>query len=313
MPSDDVLGVVVIGVGIAGRVRIRDLGDTAFPERKWNLIGYVSRRTLEIADAHQITEEEALTRPDVDVIVLCTEPHAHESVIRRALEHGKHVLVEFPVATSARVTEELYTLAEQKGLILHEENIALLTPSFRFLNERLQAIELPITSAEIHFTGSYNGWTEDFEKSGGPFCANVSLLQTIYVLLGNCSLTATGGQLQVNDDGFLATAKLSCEKCKDITITIKRTREKSARSKEIKFVIADGTVVKDTPDKPPPTPPSSQAPRKPGLFMEDWLKFVAAVRETGDHAAGAARTRHCIRVADALHAFMGLRGDEAPS
>ncbi|WAR07934.1 BIEA-like protein [Mya arenaria] len=259
MPSDGVLGVVVIGVGIAGRVRIRDIGDTAFPERKWNLIGYVSRR---------------------------------------ALEHGKHVLVEFPVATSSRVTEELYTLAEQKGLILHEENIALLTPSFRFLNERLQAIELPITSAEIHFTGSYNGWTEDFEKSGGPFCANVSLLQTMYVLLGNCSLTATGGQLQVNDDGFLATAKLSCEKCK---------------SKEIKFVIADGTVVKDTPDKPPPTPPSSQAPRKPGLFMEDWLKFVAAVRETGDHAAGAARTRHCIRVADALHAFMGLRGDEAPS
>ena len=35
--------------------------------------------------------------------------------LRKALLHGKHVLVEFPVATSATVTKELYALADEKG------------------------------------------------------------------------------------------------------------------------------------------------------------------------------------------------------
>ena len=35
--------------------------------------------------------------------------------LRKALLHGKHVLVEFPVATSATVTKELFALADEKG------------------------------------------------------------------------------------------------------------------------------------------------------------------------------------------------------
>lgn len=60
---------------------------------------------------------------------------------------------------------------------------------------------------------NYNGWVEDFERSGGPFCVNVSLIQTLYDLLGN-DLQATEGQLEVNDAGFTATAKLTCSKCR---------------------------------------------------------------------------------------------------
>lgn len=64
-----------------------------------------------------------------------------------------------------------------------------------------------------HKKGSYNGWVEDFEKSGGPFCVNVSILQTLYELIGN-DLEATGGQLEVTDAGFIAVGKLSCSKCR---------------------------------------------------------------------------------------------------
>ena len=66
-------------------------------------------------------------------------------------------------------------------------------------------------------TGSYNGWTEDFERSGGPFCVNVSLIQTLYKLFGD-DIKATGGSLDRNEKGFTAVAKLSTEKCRFVVI-----------------------------------------------------------------------------------------------
>ena len=37
------LGLVVFGVGIAGKVRIRDLKDPDYNEGDWKLVGFVSR------------------------------------------------------------------------------------------------------------------------------------------------------------------------------------------------------------------------------------------------------------------------------
>ena len=39
----------------------------------------------------------------------------YKLLFRKALLHGKHVLVEFPVATSAAATKELFSLAKEKG------------------------------------------------------------------------------------------------------------------------------------------------------------------------------------------------------
>ncbi|KAH3729715.1 hypothetical protein DPMN_055693, partial [Dreissena polymorpha] len=207
------LGVVVFGAGIAGKVRIRDIGAVDFPERTWTLAGFVSRRDIEIEGACRLTEEEAFSRADINAVVVCTENNSHERIIRNALKHGKHVLVEYPVATNALATRELFELAEQKGVILHEENIALLTTGFQSMRDKLAAVSQPIVKGEIKLNGSYNGWVEDFMKSGGPFCVNVTLIQSVYELLGKTRLQATGGQLDVSDEEFTATAELSCDIC----------------------------------------------------------------------------------------------------
>ncbi|XP_045197789.2 biliverdin reductase A-like [Mercenaria mercenaria] len=300
------LGAVVFGAGIAGKVRIRDILSCDGENIGAKLVGFVSRRQLAIDGATQITEDEALHRPEVDAVLICTEPCEHEHVIRKAFGCGKHVLVEFPVCTSASVTAELSHLAEEKGLVLHEENIALLTPGFLALKEKLLNARSPLVKGEIHLTGSYNGWVEDFEKSGGPFCVNVSLIQTLYELVGN-DLHATGGQLEVTDTGFVATAKLACSKCRDLTLTIRRTKERSKREKQTKFILVDGTVLDDTPGvTPPPVEGMSQPPKKPGLFMQDFLQFVDKVKGLRENTTDTARTLHCVQVADDIHRFMGL-------
>ena len=68
-------------------------------------------RRFDIAEV--IEPEEALTRDDLDGVVLCTPNHTHEEMALKALEAGKHVFVERPIATSpvgaARVIEAVKT------------------------------------------------------------------------------------------------------------------------------------------------------------------------------------------------------------
>ncbi len=53
-----------------------------------------------------------------DACFLVSNPKKHYDQIKYALEHGKHVLCESPIALSIKEAEELETLAESKNLIL---------------------------------------------------------------------------------------------------------------------------------------------------------------------------------------------------
>ncbi|MDO8749586.1 MAG: Gfo/Idh/MocA family oxidoreductase [Dehalococcoidia bacterium] len=54
-----------------------------------------------------------LTRPDIDAVAIATPPHTHYQLARKALENGKHVLIEKPLTDSTADAEELVKLAEK--------------------------------------------------------------------------------------------------------------------------------------------------------------------------------------------------------
>lgn len=68
----------------------------------------------------QTTEsyEELINSQDVDAIVIATPVNAHYELAKKALQNGKHVLVEKPLTDSAATSEELVKLAESKNLLL---------------------------------------------------------------------------------------------------------------------------------------------------------------------------------------------------
>ena len=62
--------------------------------------------------------DELIASEDVDVVVNLTIHHAHKDVTTRALEGGKHVFSEKPLAMTAAEARELVDLAHERGLRL---------------------------------------------------------------------------------------------------------------------------------------------------------------------------------------------------
>lgn len=55
-----------------------------------------------------------------EALYIVSHPSQHYEQIKTALENGKHVLCESPLTVSTKQTEELFALAEKKGVILME-------------------------------------------------------------------------------------------------------------------------------------------------------------------------------------------------
>lgn len=62
--------------------------------------------------------EEALQDSEIDAVVLCLPHHLHASVSIKAAKHGKHILVEKPMANTVEEAEEMIEAAEKNGVIL---------------------------------------------------------------------------------------------------------------------------------------------------------------------------------------------------
>ena len=83
------------------------------------------------AETHNIAQPCAnwatlLARPELDGVIICNINSDHGPVVRAALEAGKFVIVEYPLALSAPEAAELLALAQQRHLLLHVEHIELL-------------------------------------------------------------------------------------------------------------------------------------------------------------------------------------------
>lgn len=90
---------------------------------------------------------EVLRDRTIDAVIIATPIDTHAKLARQALEAGKHVFVEKPLATSVEDTRFLVECARQKKLILFVGYVFLFHPAF----EMIQALtkEDPIVYAKM--------------------------------------------------------------------------------------------------------------------------------------------------------------------
>ncbi len=80
-----------------------------------------------------VADPGAVLAADVDVILIITPPETHASFVRRALEFGKHVIIEKPAAATSNEARELADLSRKLKLHLLCAPFIQLAPTFRAL------------------------------------------------------------------------------------------------------------------------------------------------------------------------------------
>ena len=129
-----VIGIGVIGAGFARTTQIPAFKDC------------IGARVVAITSAHRdnaerVAEEfsirhvaddwrELVASDDVDLVSIVTPPATHMEITMAALEHGKHVLCEKPMAMNADEARRMTERAAEAGVL------ALIDHELRFLNSR---------------------------------------------------------------------------------------------------------------------------------------------------------------------------------
>lgn len=86
--------------------------------------------------------KELLRDKSIDAIAVATPVFTHYQLAREALNAGKNVLIEKPLAPTVKEAEKLVSLARQKGLILMVDHTFIYTGAIRRIKEFISADEL---------------------------------------------------------------------------------------------------------------------------------------------------------------------------
>jgi predicted dehydrogenase len=146
--------VGVIGLGYWGPNRLRALIDLPSVNVRYACDVDASRLSR-FARAHPTViaatdYTDVLDDPAVDAVVIATPVYTHYEIASAALEAGKHVFVEKPLASSSAEAESLVAMAEKRDLTLMCGHTFLYSPPVRLIKEIIDRGEL----GELYFISS---------------------------------------------------------------------------------------------------------------------------------------------------------------
>jgi predicted dehydrogenase len=127
-----------VGIGFIGTGEISQLHEIAvkaLPNAKlfgvWNRTHSSGMKRAEQYGCKWFeTPDDLVKDPEIDAVFVLTNLETHLQYARLAMEHGKHVLVEKPLAFTVAEIEEMKALSEKRGLVcmpghnmIHEDSL----------------------------------------------------------------------------------------------------------------------------------------------------------------------------------------------
>ena len=173
------VNIAMIGVGAISGIYLQNITQTF---KEINLIG-VCDLVRERAEAAKEkwgvpkiydTMYDAFKDPEVDIILNLTRPYEHYGVTKAALEAGKHVYSEKPLAADWDEGRELVSLAEHKGLMLGGAPDTFLGAGIQTCRKLIDegAIGKVIGTAAFMICHGHETWHPDpefyYKRGGGP-------------------------------------------------------------------------------------------------------------------------------------------------
>ena len=114
--------------------------------------------------------ESAVADPRVDSVYICTPHHLHLEHAQLAAAAGKHILLEKPLARTAREAQEIVSVADAAGVTLMvAENYRFMPPviAARDMVARGDVGELRLIQLQEDFPFQPSEWRNDADSNGG--------------------------------------------------------------------------------------------------------------------------------------------------
>ena len=176
--KNNVCGLGVIGTGTYCDHYLRNLGPVYKNVRPVGCSDLNEEAAKAAAERWNIpkvyTSDEMFADPEVDIVLILTNPASHYSLTMAALKAGKHVYCEKPLCTSLEQANEIVEFAADKGLFVGAAPDTFLSPEFQTVRK---VIDEGALGKVVHVTANYVGPGADlwhpnagflYKKGGGP-------------------------------------------------------------------------------------------------------------------------------------------------
>ncbi|MFE6234295.1 Gfo/Idh/MocA family protein [Cellulosimicrobium sp. NPDC057862] len=154
-----VVGVGIVGMGSIGMLHALALRDLAPRAR---LVAYSGGADLD-ADltpggrAAHVSPDDVVRHEDVDVVAVCTPSGSHARLALAALEAGKHVVVEKPLAVTVEDALLVERVARERGLVVSMVSQRRFEPQHQALRRALDDGAL----GELRLVATHVPWYRD--------------------------------------------------------------------------------------------------------------------------------------------------------
>ena len=131
--------------------------------------------------------DKMLAGEPFEFLIDLTDMQEHEHLNRQALEAGRHVWSEKPIANSLRAGQELLRLAKRKDIRLWGAPITVQSPQFAFMARTLASGALGrVAAAHADYGHEGPNWSSFFYEKGGGSMPDLAVynLTTLTGLLG---------------------------------------------------------------------------------------------------------------------------------
>jgi predicted dehydrogenase len=164
---------------------------------------------------HYPNIDEMLAGEPFDLLVDLTDMQAHEQINRRALEAGKHVWSEKPIANSLAAGQQLLELSVQKNVRLWGAPIPVQSPQFAFMAQAINTGKLGrIAAAHADYGHEGPSWSAFFYEPLGGSMPDLAVynLTSLTGLLGpvkhvTAMLSVVTPERTVDDKGRIAVTE----------------------------------------------------------------------------------------------------------
>jgi len=134
-----------------------------------------------------VSDPSAVATSDVDVVVVITPPGSHARIAALALEAGKHVLIEKPIASTRTEAEEVFALAQTRGRVVMAAPFVQLAPTVRALWAAVREGDIGrVHSARAMYGNAGSTWATWYHDGGVGPLGDLAIynLKTLTSLLG---------------------------------------------------------------------------------------------------------------------------------